>query len=140
MFYGESEHNIDEKGRVIIPVRHRSQLEDGLFVMRGLEGCIWVFPRAGGDALKQQLEAGALPPDLERMIFAGEEASLDKQGRLTIPGGLRKHAGIEDAETVILTGGRGRLEIWQPARWEKIMAQASKQREAYGELLQGLGI
>ncbi|MCG4841073.1 division/cell wall cluster transcriptional repressor MraZ, partial [[Ruminococcus] torques] len=40
MFMGEYEHTIDDKGRLIIPAKFRSQLGDGFVVTRGLDGCL----------------------------------------------------------------------------------------------------
>ena len=51
MFYGEYTHNLDVKGRLIIPSRLRMVIKDGyidkFFLTRGLEGCIFAFAERG---------------------------------------------------------------------------------------------
>ena len=46
VFSGEHEHVLDDKGRVVIPAMYRAALDDGVFVTRGMDECIWVFPAA----------------------------------------------------------------------------------------------
>ena len=47
MFYGEHEHTIDRKGRLIIPAKFRAVLKENaverLFLTRGLDGCLFLF-------------------------------------------------------------------------------------------------
>ena len=43
MFMGEYHHNIDEKGRLTLPSKFRSDLENKFVVTRGLEKCLFVY-------------------------------------------------------------------------------------------------
>ena len=45
MFMGEYNHTIDTKGRLIIPSKFREQLGDEFIVTKGLDGCLFVFPK-----------------------------------------------------------------------------------------------
>ena len=45
MFLGEFEHTIDDKGRLTIPAKFRDELEGGVVVTRGLDGCLWAYSR-----------------------------------------------------------------------------------------------
>ena len=40
MLLGEFNHNIDEKGRLIIPAKLREDLGDSFVICNGLEGCL----------------------------------------------------------------------------------------------------
>ena len=44
MFMGEYSHNIDAKGRMIVPSKFREQLGDEFVVTKGLDGCLFVYP------------------------------------------------------------------------------------------------
>ena len=44
MFVGEYSHNIDAKGRVIIPAKFREQLGEQFMITKGFEGCLFVYP------------------------------------------------------------------------------------------------
>ena len=51
MFMGEYNHTIDTKGRLIIPSKFREQLGDEFIVTKGLDGCLFVFPKKRVGAL-----------------------------------------------------------------------------------------
>ncbi len=149
MFYGTHPINIDAKGRVIIPVRYRPDLEAGLFVTYGVDHCIWVLPKAKWDEVEAKAQAMPMPSNFKRLLFAGEPARLDSQGRLTLPAELRRYAGlVEEAEdgtetlvdTVIVTGAEERIEIWQPERWRAMVAKAGQAGEVFQEHLSKLGL
>ena len=55
MFIGEYKHNIDEKGRLAIPVKFRSDLAKGAVVTRGLDTSLFLFPKEEWDKLAQKL-------------------------------------------------------------------------------------
>ena len=45
MFMGEYQHALDEKGRVAIPARFREDLGERFVITRGLDQCLFVYPR-----------------------------------------------------------------------------------------------
>ena len=51
MFMGEYRHNIDAKGRMIIPARFRDELGNRFVVTRGLDGCLRTYTMAQWDAV-----------------------------------------------------------------------------------------
>ena len=97
LFFGESEHSLDNKGRVIIPARLRPALSEGLFVTRGLENCLWLFTMETWEEISGRLAdvrmTNSHARQLERLLYSGTEAKLDKQGRLLLPASLRNFAG-----------------------------------------------
>lgn len=44
MFMGQYGHNIDSKGRTIIPSKYREGLGDTFVITRGLDGCLFLYP------------------------------------------------------------------------------------------------
>ena len=144
MFFGESEHILDDKGRVIIPIRHRPAFASGLFVTRGLESCLWIFTLATWREISERLaDARMMSHDarqLERLLYSGSEASLDKQGRLLLPASLRGYAGIQDSEVAVLVGVKNRIEVWNHDRWLSLTAKLGQEGSGFAESLAELGI
>lgn len=142
-FSGEFERNLDDKGRLVIPPRFRAPLEDGYFVTRGLDGCLWLFPRATWEILSTRLNESSIVKGgarrLDRLLFAGTEDELDSQMRLSLPGSLRAHAGLEASGPVVVVGVKNRIELWAPDRWATVTAEVAGDSE-FAEELEGLGI
>ena len=115
MFMGEYHHNIDDKGRLIIPSKFRNELGEKFIVTRGLEECLFVYSISEWNEIINKLKQ--LPftnKDARlfmRMFMSGAtECELDKNGRVNIVNTLSSYAGITK-ECVIL-GVNDRLEIW----------------------------
>ncbi len=120
MFMGEYRHSIDDKGRLIIPSRVREDLGNQFIVTRGLEGCLFIYPKSEWDNIIQKYKQ--LPDTKDRRYFmriflSGATVSeLDKQGRVNIPSPLVEYASLE--KECIIIGVDDRLEIWSKDRWE----------------------
>lgn len=124
MPFGEYPYTVDEKGRVVMPPAFRDFVEDGLILTRGMEGCLYVFPLSNWKRVEEQLEGlpltDAASRAFVRFFYSGaSKARLDNQSRVTIPQTLRSFAGLEGE--VIVAGAPGRLELWNPARWEEAL-------------------
>ncbi len=123
MFLGEYQHSLDAKGRIILPSRFRAQLEPGLVLTRGLDGCLWLMSLEGWNRFTERLTervslADPRGRDIQRFFFSGaSEDRPDKQGRISVPEPLRSHAGLERDVTVMGTGNW--IEIWNPQRWSQ---------------------
>ena len=57
MFRGGSGHTIDDKGRVILPLKVRSLLGDKFVITKGLDRCLWIFTDDGFLKLEERLKA-----------------------------------------------------------------------------------
>ena len=142
MFTGEYRHAVDDKGRVAVPVRFRTELAGGALVSKWIDGCLALHPRTAWDALAARVatlpvtDAGARV--FQRYIFGTAfEVELDRQGRLVVPAVLREFAGLEGEAVVV--GSRDHLELWSPARWADYSARMDDP-VMLAEHLQGLGI
>ncbi len=143
MFFGSFQHSIDDKGRLTLPAKWRSELAGGVVVTRGLDGCLFIFP-------KDKFEAMALETDAQGIALAdarawsryllGHAADVepDKQGRVLIPQDLRSFAGINGE--VVVMGVMSRLEVWNPQRYkeanEHLEADANAVAERMGHTMQ----
>ena len=121
MFMGEYHHNIDDKGRLIIPSKFRNELGEKFIVTRGLEECLFVYSISEWNEIINKLKQ--LPftnKDARlfmRMFMSGAtECELDKNGRINIPATLTKYASL-DKECVVI-GVNERLEIWSSSKFD----------------------
>ncbi|MCL6430321.1 MAG: division/cell wall cluster transcriptional repressor MraZ [Anaerolineae bacterium] len=143
MFLGHYVHAIDDKGRLTLPAKFRPGLEAGVVVTLGLDGCLFVFPRATWEALAARIEALPITnPDARtfaRLMFANaDDMELDRQGRILIPAFLRSYAKLET--DVIVTGLHSRIELWNPTQWQALQATALERSALIAEHLKELGI
>jgi len=143
MFIGEYSHTIDDKGRMAVPAKWRGQLADGLVVTRGLDGCLFLYPRSEWETVAAKLAALPLSQKqsraFARLMLAGAwDASLDAQGRIVIPEYLRRFAAL--GKHVTVTGLYNRAEIWDEDAWQTYRARTESASETIAESMGGLGI
>ena len=128
MFLGTYEPRLDDKGRVILPAKFRSELAEGLVLTRGQDRCLYAFPAAEFQSMHERLRQAPVTSkqarDYLRVFLSGASDELpDRQGRLTIPLGLRRYAGLEKDLAVI--GAGSRVEIWSATAWEEYLAASA---------------
>mgnify|MGYP001587639054 CR=1 FL=1 len=126
MFYGEYEHTLDSKGRVIIPSKFREILKDHytekFYITRGLDQCLFVFTEEEWKIQEKKFrEMPFVRGDarqFNRLLFSGASDVLcDKQGRILIPDYLKTYAGIKT--DVMVIGVSNRFEIWSKEKWKE---------------------
>lgn len=139
MFIGEYSHNLDAKGRLILPAKFRASLGERCITTRGLDHCLFVFPLEEWKVLEQKLRGLPLTKKearaFSRFFFSGAtECEIDGQGRILIPQSLREYALITREVAVI--GVSTRIEIWAGERWDEYCSGAE---ETYEELAEKMG-
>src|SRR3989338_7536138 len=104
MFYGEYEHTLDKKDRLIIPSRFRDVFKEHgiekLFITRGLDKCLFVFAEDEWRMQEQKFKTLSFTKQearrFNRLYFSGAmEAVPDRQSRILIPQYLKDFAGIQ---------------------------------------------
>ncbi|MEE0867501.1 MAG: division/cell wall cluster transcriptional repressor MraZ [Clostridia bacterium] len=122
LFVGEYSHNIDSKGRIIIPAKFREQLGDNFMITIGFEGCLYVYPMQAWEEFVENLSK--LPSNqaqarkLQRIFASGaSEAEPDKQGKVLLTQPHRDHAKLTKEVTII--GSISHVEIWDSTRWKE---------------------
>lgn len=143
MFIGEYQHHLDEKGRLAVPAKFRSQLSDGAIVTRGVECCLFLYPKTEWKKLADKLIglpiSQAKSRAFARLMIAGAfEVKPDSQGRINLPESLIKYAQLK--KKAILAGLYNRVEIWDEDSWKKIQEQAEKDSEKIAESMAELGV
>ena len=60
MFIGEYQHNLDEKGRLAMPVKFRAKMAGGAVVTKGLDNCLFIYPINEWNIFEEKLKATEL--------------------------------------------------------------------------------
>ncbi len=140
---GEFHHNIDPKGRLIIPAKFREELGERFIVTRGLDRCLFVYPAAEWSALEAKIKTLPMTKSdvraFVRTLFSGAtECEVDKQGRINLPNNLIEYARIE--KDVVVIGVSTRAEIWSKAEWENYSVAAADSFDEIAEHIVDLGL
>lgn len=142
MFIGEYEHTLDEKNRVSIPKSFRTGLGKKMVMTRGLDNCLFVYPRSAWEKVAGKLQelsfSRAETRGFNRFILSGAaEVEVDASGRVLIPEHQRQFAGL--SKTLVFAGVSDRVEIWDAAVWKEYKAKIEKNAEQMAETLGQIG-
>lgn len=142
VFYGEYEHTLDKKGRLIIPSKFREtakeQEVERFFITRGLDSCLFVFGEDEWRSQEQKFKGVPFTkPDarkFNRLFFSGAtDVTADKQGRILIPSYLKEFAGIK--RDIVIVGVSNRFEVWAKEKWGEYYKEARDSFEQVAEKL-----
>ncbi len=124
MFQGASSLNLDAKGRLSVPTRHRDALGGQITLTRHPDGCLMVFPRAAWEQFRERIAQLPMSAQWSKRIFLGnaQEVEPDGTGRMLIAPELRAAAGL--TREVMLLGMGSHLELWDKASYLAQEAQA----------------
>ena len=131
MFSGRHALNLDAKGRLAIPTRHREKLKAScggrvVLTQHPMDGCLALYPEAQWDDIARKVadlsDAEPAVRHLKRR-FLGQavELELDGSGRILIPAELRELIGLD--KQAMLVGILHRFEIWAGDAWEAEQAK-----------------
>ena len=120
MFYGSYEHNIDKKGRLIIPSKYREELGEKCVICKGVYGNphLSVYSNEQWDELAKRILSYPVAKSNKARHYIFDSAfdlEFDTQGRILIPPSLRSHAALEGA--VHITGMGSKIELWNLDQW-----------------------
>lgn len=130
MFLGSSNINMDAKGRIAIPAKHRdtfTSICDGRMVMTAHteDRCVLVYPETEWRQILPKIEAlptfNKVAARAQRLLIGyATTLDLDSNGRVLVPPTLREYAGL-DRKTMLVGLGK-KLELWSEDRWIKSVA------------------
>ena len=139
MFLGQFQHNLDDKGRLMIPARYRELLAAGAYITQGFDRCLMVMTdlhfRQVYDRINSMNPTDTSTRLLRRLILSNAyPVEVDKVGRILVPHNLREFLGIASGE-LIVAGQGDYFEVWAPADWQLQMdnlqdVEANEQRFA----------
>jgi MraZ protein len=138
MFFGNYQHNLDNKGRLMIPSKMRDEAGERLYIMKGYEGCLSVFKES---AFASEIQKNNLLPfnqknarDYVRLQLSSvAELEVDKQGRIQLPTQLLSEYKI--GKSVYVIGVSDHFEIWDTAAWSEYLKQNANSYEVKAEML-----
>jgi len=142
MFYGEYEHTIDKKGRLIVPSKFRESLKEydieKFYITRGLDKCLFIFTESEWKSQESKFKSVSFTKSearkFNRLYFSGaSDMEFDKQGRILIPRYLKDYAGIR--RDVVIIGVSNRIEVWAKEAWQSYYNSSKESFEDIAEKL-----
>jgi MraZ protein len=139
-FKGQAEYSVDSKGRVAIPAKMRNAMnpeaKSSFTLTRGFEQCIFLYPLDRWEKIEEEI--GALSTfERESRAFSrlimmwADDATLDSQGRVSLPKNLMEFAGITDKALIL--GAFDHIEIWNPELFERYLNEQPDDYETLAE-------
>ena len=143
MLIGEFKHNLDNKGRLILPTKFRNKFSEGIILTRGIDQCIFGFTKSEWEKVVKKILDLPLSQSNARafsrlMLSGAYDLEIDGQGRILIPEPLRKYANLE--KKVVVVGMYTRIEIWDEKLWESYKKQTEENSQEIAERLSDLNI
>ena len=121
--YVEYHQKIDDKGRLTIPSKLRYELGESFIVTRGLDNCLFIYPKEEWNQVISKYKELPNTKDARnfmRFFLSGAtEVNFDKQGRINIPMPLIKYSDL--LKDCIVIGVNERLEIWSKENWDSFI-------------------
>lgn len=138
MFLGQYNHVIDEKSRLTIPSKLRTQLSEKVYVSKGFDGCLEI--RSDEEFKKYSSKLAGLTGTnskvraLTRQIMSySDDPTFDNAGRIKIASNLLQQANI--VKEVIIIGNNDHLELWNPLQWNQYLENMAPEFEEIADLL-----
>ena len=138
MFFGSFEHSLDEKNRLLIPAKLRNTLGTKLFIMKGYEGSLSIYPNDQFVKFLNKLQSlpyeSKVSRDIERISLSSVfELEIDRVNRIQIPTALINKYSI--SKEVVVVGVIDHIEVWSKAKWEKYLEDNEAEYEQKSEEL-----
>lgn len=122
MLIGEYRHSLDDKNRMRIPAKLRNQLGSDYVIMKGTNGCLFVFSQKEIEetlnAKLKDLPLGDLQAQksIRALFSSGYTVDEDSQGRFVLPTYLKEFANIK--KNIVSVGVGNRVELWDEESWD----------------------
>jgi MraZ protein len=126
VFQGAAQLNLDTKGRLAIPARHRDalvQAGDGRLVLTAHpHRCLLLYPAPAWEPIRDKIQAApSFDPHAAAvkrvMLGNARDGEIDAAGRILVAPELREYAGLD--KQVWLVGMGSHFEIWSDAGWRR---------------------
>lgn len=137
MFRGATALNLDAKGRLAVPARHRDALTvqaGGRLVLTAHpHRCLLLYPQSAWEPIQERVMS---LPSLDKqasllqrlLVGFAEDMELDGAGRVLVSPVLREFAALE--KQVMLVGQGSHFELWSMEGWRTQLDEALAQGDA----------
>ena len=141
MYFGNYEHSLDDKGRLLIPSKLREGLkaDSSLYILKGFEGCLSVYNESEFLKLTKECESISFNKknsrDYLRLVLSSVvELSIDKVGRIQLPSQTLNKFNIK--KEVVIIGVGDHFEIWDLKKFNEYQSEANERFEEIAESLE----
>jgi len=142
MITGEFRCSLDEKSRLLIPARMRTEVLGNVVILtRGVETCLWLFPPEDWKTFSENLVGSTSLLQAEsrliqrRLIAPAQETEIDKAGRIVIPPTLREYADLR--KDCLILGLKKYIEIWSESAYQSYLDENEAKFKEAAEALGG---
>src|SRR6056297_814804 len=146
MLMGEYHNSIDDKSRLLLPSRLRTEVAGSFLILtRGVDKCLWLFPpeewRKISDSIMGSSSMFKSKTRLlqRRIIAPAQECEIDKSGRISIPPTLRESAEMKLKGEAVILGIDSYMELWDIDAYADYLQESEtdfmEAAEELGELL-----
>ena len=140
MYFGQFEHSLDDKGRLMIPSKLREGLVGGspLYIIRGLDGCLAVYNENGFQKFTDRIANRSFDDMNARKYIRSVlptvvQLNVDKLGRIQLPSATLSKFHISNKVMVIGVGDH--FEIWDLEAYLAYEESISEEFEAVADKL-----
>ena len=136
MFFGSYIHNLDAKGRLVIPSKMRDELGEKAYILKGFDGALSIYKESDFESLIKEIKSLPFNKKNSRAYLRIQLASvceldIDKQGRALLPTQLLNKYGI--GKEVIVIGALDHIEVWNKEEYQKYENAADSSFESIAE-------
>lgn len=139
-YLGSYLNQVDEKGRITLPAAFRKGAEAGasFVLIHAHPDALTLYPSENWGEVQLRMRDLALrSPDkrhaLLRLTANAQEVTPDKQGRILITERLRAQVGVTGEARLV--GALDKIEIWDPARFERAVEDTEGDSGAIARVL-----
>lgn len=138
MFIGEYRHTFDAKNRISLPAKFRKELGGSVIVTRGLDHCLFVYPKSAWKKETAKLAGYSMGNAAERglsrfMLTGANEVELDSAGRVLVPDYLKSFGKLTVKS--VIAGVNEHIEIWDEAAWDAYTKEIEGKADELAESL-----
>ncbi len=144
MLIGEYTHTLDDKNRVSLPAKFRTEMGKKIVVTAGLDGCLFIFTMKGWESFSENLggDSSTFKTDARSfnryILGSAQEIEVDSLGRILIPDYLKERSNLKNK--VVVIGVQNRAEIWNEKVWNEYKKVVEKQADALAEKFGQAGV
>lgn len=138
MFFGHYFHNLDTKGRMVVPSKFRNEAGAVVYIMKGFEGAMEVYKQETFDQELERLNSltytNKLARDFKRARLSSViEIEIDDHGRMAIPS--KTLIDYKIGKEVVIVGVQDHFEIWDAKAWQTYIDNQAHSLEDMAEAL-----